>query len=231
MITKEMIMCWSAKEQLLSQENPNRENSDGVSYDRNYIYSIEKKSTITDKIEMISKFDNDFLNLLSVIDLFRQEESTIKRDNYGYKTTSLKAWIKRNNASKYINDFYHYGKIYGYNNGSSSFYIQYMVDDEKKDEFINVVFHQTLALLRVKELDYYFDNDEYTVLKRKWKAEHISDFDVPLGYWSSGRITIRDIENDLERDITIDELKQLLDINNKAKAYIQKLSDECNIKF
>lgn len=231
MITKEMILGWSAKEQLLSQENPNSENRDGISYDRNYIYSIERKSTITDKIEMISKFDDDFLNLLSVIDLFRQEESTIKKDNYDYKTTSLKAWIKRNNANKYVDDYYHYGKIYGYNNSSSSFYIQGMVDDEKKDEFINVVFHQTLASLRAKELDYYYDNDEYTILKRKWKAEHISDFGVPLGYWSSGRITINDIENDLERDITVDELKQLLDINDKAKAFIQKLSDECTIRY
>ena len=53
-----------------------------------------------------------------------------------------------------------------------------------------------------------------------------------LTYHSSGRITIRSKENNsLDRDITIEELKQLLEMNNKVKAYIQKLTDECDIKY
>ena len=44
--------------------------------------------------------------------------------------------------------------------------------------------------------------------------------------------SFRDTEAEArEREITIDELKQLLEMNDKLKAYIQHLTDECDIKY
>ena len=233
-MTKEQILNWSADQQLLAKIAPNTTNRYGaIIFEKEPIELFATGiSEEADKIEIISKFDDKFIRVLELIDLFEKEKNTVKRDSYGYKTTSLKAWINRNKANSYLDDFFHYGDILRYKNGSSNFYIQDMVYAKNKTKFINVVFVTTLIKLRSKELEYYLDHDEYTILKRKWEDEHISEFGVILSYHSSGRITIRSKENNsLDRDITIEELKQLLEMNNKVKAYIQKLTDECDIKY
>ena len=106
-------------------------------------------------------------------------------------------------------------------------------DEKERTDFINQNFILTITRLREKELEYWLDHDEYTILKRKLRDDHISNFGVPISYCSSGTITIRKTDDDYEhdREITIDELKQLIEMNDKVKAYIQKLTDECAIKY
>ena len=234
-MTKEQILNWSADQQLLAQIAPNTTNRYGaIIFQKEPIKYFTAKFSEEDKIEIISKFDEKFAKILEIVDLFREEKDIIKKDNYGYyKTVSLVGWVKRNKAQDFIDTTYRYGEIYNYRNVNGyNFFLTSLDDDKKRTDFINQIFVLTIIKLREKELEYWFDHDEYTLLKRRWENEHITNFGVPITFCSSGQILIRDTEGeDREREITIDELKQLLEMNDKLKAYIQQLTDECNIRF
>lgn len=234
-MTKEQLLNWSADQQLLTKVTPNRTNKYGaIIFEKFDIRLIANNfDNEADKIDIIANFDQDFLTVLSLIDLFRSEQDTIKKDKDGYfKTISLIGWIKRNNAQQYFDTQYRYGSLRKYHDGSHNFYLDQMVKDDERADFINRVFLLKLIELREKELEYWFDHDEYTLLKRRWENEHITNFGVSIAFCSNGQILIRDTEDESrEREITIDELKQLLEMNDKLKAYIQQLTDECNIRF
>ena len=234
-MTKEEILNWSADQQLLAKVAPNRTNKYGAIIFEKFDIRLIAINFVNeaDKIDIIIKFDQDFLTVLSLIDLFRSEQDTIKKDKNGYfKTVSFVGWIKRNNAQQYFDTQYRYGSLRKYHDGNHNFYLDQMVKDDERADFINRVFLLKLIELREKELEYWFNHDEYTLLKRRWEKEHITNFGVPIAFCSSGQILIRDTEAEArEREITIDELKQLLEMNDKLKAYIQHLTDECDIKY
>ena len=97
-MTKEQILNWSADQQLLAKVAPNRTNKYGAIIFEKFDIRLIAINFVNeaDKIDIIVKFNQDFLTVLSLIDLFRSEQDTIKKDKDGYfKTISLIGWIPR----------------------------------------------------------------------------------------------------------------------------------------
>ncbi len=210
---------------LLNQEN----------YAGEKIYYCERTTSREDKIAFVDSMQDGKLSyILSLIKKFNIDRASLSKDNYdNIKTVSLKAWIKRNDT-KYqflvIDDHYRYGeyRLLG---------IQRNIDSEYKgtydthQDLVDEAFHRQLKECEREEKQYFLDHDEYSILKKRFRDRNYSTtFGVNIIDWSSGRICVCN-ENNKERDITIDELKELLAKYEQLDLLVDKLTKETNIIY
>lgn len=199
------------------------------------IFDCESEESREDKIAFVdSMTDGKLSYLLSLIEKFESEKEALPKDNYdNVKTVSLKAWVKRNDT-KYerpiIDDWYHYGK---YTILRAERYIQSNSKGiyETYEDLVDECFHRQLLECKKEEEKYFAEHDEYSILKKKYRERnHHTTFGVHICVWSSGRLTVSD-DNDNERDITIDELKELLAKYEQLDALVEKLTAETHIVY
>lgn len=199
------------------------------------IFNCESETTREDKIAFVDSMTNGKLSyLLLLIEKFESEKDSLSKDKYGnIKTVSLKAWIKRNDT-KYerpiIDDWYNHGryKILG-----AERYIQYNSKGhyETYDDLVDECFHRQLLECKKEEEKYFEDHDEYSILKNRFREKkYNTTFGVRINDWSNGRLTVAD-DNDNERDITIDELKELLSKYGQLDNLVEKLTKETHIVY
>lgn len=203
------------------------------------LYACEYSVSREDKIAFVdSKTEGKLSYLLFLIEKFNSEkESLPKKDNvFGdpeIKTTSLKAWVKRNDTKyqqKVIDDWYQYGKynllgcernIQSNTKGNYDYY----------DDFVDEVFRRQLMECEREEQKYFREHDEYSILKQRFEEkqnQYRTSFGVSIVTGSCG-VCVGDF--DRKRDITIDELKELLSKYEQLDALVEKLTKETNIIY
>lgn len=203
------------------------------------LYACENSVSREDKIAFVDSMQDGKLSyLLSLIEKFNADKDSLpKKDSmFGepeVKTTSLKAWIKRNDT-KYpqnvIDDWYNYGKynllgcernIQSNTKGTYDYY----------DDLVDEIFHRQLIECEREERKYFHEHDEYSILKKRYREKNYdTTFGVHIRDWSAGRLTVAD-DNDNERDITINELKELLSKYEQLDALVEKLTKETHIVY
>ena len=228
---------WKAEEMMLMNNRHNVYPSRGKR--KTIIYDCEDSVSREDKIAFVdSKTDGKLSYLLSLIEKFNADKDNLpKKDSmFGepeVKTTSLKAWIKRNDT-KYlqniIDDWYIYGK---YNLLGCERNIQSNTREtyDYYDDLVDEVFHRQLIKCEEEEQKYFHEHDEYSILKKKFQEkqqQYGTTFGVGIVMGSCG-ICVGDFEN--YRDITIEELKELLSKYDQLDAFVEKLSKETNVVY
>ena len=203
------------------------------------LYACENFVSREDKIAFVdSKTDGKLSYLLSLIDKFNAEkESLPKKDSmFGepeVKTTSLKAWIKRNDT-KYpqnvIDDWFKYGK---YNLLGCERYIQFNRKGEYDyyEDLVDEVFRKQLMKCEEEEQKYFHEHDEYSILKKKFgekQHQYGTTFGADIFTGSCG-VFVGDF--DRKRDITINELKELLSKYEQLDALVEKITKETHILY
>lgn len=213
----------------------------GLFLNKEKIYDCESKVSREDKIAFVDSFQDGKLSyLLYLIDKFNKDYNSLAKTksifgNEEVKTVSLKAWINRTDT-KYsrpiLDNSYKYGEYYilgsRRNIRSNSKYTY-----DTYDDLVDEIFHRQLKECEDKERNYFAEHDEYSILKKKFRDRNYhTTFGVRICDWSNGRLTIKDSDNeDLERDITIDELKDLLSKYEQLDFLVEKLTAETHIVY
>lgn len=222
---------WKVEEMELMNEKG------GIFLGKEKIFDCESKTSREDKIAFVdSMTDGKLSYLLSLIEKFESEKETLPKDSFdNVKTVSLKAWVKRNDT-KYdrpiIDDWYHYGK---YTILGAERYIQSNSKGhyETYEDLVDECFHRQLLKCKNEEEKYFAEHDEYSILRkevREKSGQHGTTFGVHIIFCSGGQLLVAD-NNDNDRDITLDELKELLTKYEQLDALVEKLTAETHIVY
>lgn len=203
------------------------------------LYSCEDSVSREDKIAFVdSKTDGKLSYILSLIEKFNTDKEKLpKKDSvFGepeVKTTSLKAWIKRNDK-KYerpvIDDRYHYGKY-------DLLGCERCIQDNRKgtydyyEDLVDEVFRRQLMKCEEEEQKYFYEHDEYSILKKKFEKkqnQYHTTFGVEIWTGTGG---VRVGDSDKRRKLTIDELKELLSKYKQLDVLVEKLTKETHIVY
>lgn len=231
------MFSWNVEEMALLKEF--KENNGKA---REYIFKCESELTREEKIAFVDeRYDGKLSYILGLVDKFNSEKDGLAKDYYGnIKTVSLKAWINRNDTKygksdykRVIDSWYNYGKIYFVGCDRWITYDMGKGHYDTYEDYVDEIFHRVLYLLKDEEKKYFEEHDEYEILKSKFRNDR--NFGTSFGVYSAccsdGNIYVYDKERDNRRPITIDELKLLLAMDEKLKAYEQELCKQVNIEF
>ena len=189
--------------------------------------------TLAEKIAFIDKHENGKMSyILDLINKYVEDLPTLKKDSYGHvKTVSLKAWLKKNDPLKMVDDWYQYGQI-DFLRTKRSYTSLYITNPNIKDEAINSVdirLNETLRKLKSKEDSYFATHDPYSIEENEFETNGRPSFGNHIIYGSSG-VFVRD-DNGNDRKLTLEELQLLNEGARKLEEYRKELSKEINITF
>lgn len=227
---------WKVEEMKLM----NNHNDNYVGRYKTNVYSCESSVSREDKIAFVDSMQDGKLSyILSLIEKFNADkESLPKKDGMfrepEVKTTSLKAWIKRNDT-KYerplIDAWFKHGKynilgcernIQNSRKGTYDYY----------EDLVDEVFRRQLMECERKEEKYFSEHDEYSILKAKFKEfenKYRTTFGVSVVESSNREVSVGDF--DRKREITINELKELISKYEQLDSFVEKLTKETHIVY
>lgn len=206
----------------------------GVYIGREKIYACEYKLTREEKIEFVDSLQNGGLSyMLALLEKFDAEKDSLPKNNYGgIKTVSLKAWLKRNDTRGYVDRDYLHGSLRFLHcnrhleRWNQKSYI------ELHNDYVDEIFHRQLKECERLERKYFSEHDEYEVLKKTFldkQRQYGTSFGVHISYSSSTVSVVG--EDDRKRDITINELKDLIGKYERLDKLVEELSAETDIVF
>ena len=215
---------WKPEEQALTKENSKNYNS--------HIYEIETQLSTEEKCEYLCEHNKDFEYILNLGDKFKAEK-VFKRNNNYY--SNYISWLKKNDTRNLIN---YAGAFFLYDD---SYYIEDICRlKDLRNDFIDKIFHKELIKLRTEEYYYFLEHDEYSKLEHKLKNEGIIPVDGlgnTIRFTANGVYVFSPFNSDdaiydvPSRKATLEELMELNEINDKLRAYLDQLKEECNIKY
>lgn len=198
------------------------------------IYNCEQDTTKEDKIAFVDKMqDNKLSYILALAEKFEKDKENMPIDNWGdVKTVSLKAWIKKNDERNLIDNSYQYGSI-RFMGGRSIQSINRKSEYNTYENYIDEIFHRQLKECENLEHKYFLEHDEYSILKQKFRdRKYHTTFGVNIGECSDGSIFVYDAnDSSKRRNITIDELRYLLEKYEKLDKLVKKITEETAIKY
>lgn len=176
-------------------------------------------------------------HILNLIEKFNEDAPNMPKDNYGnVKTVSLKAWIKKNDT-KYtrpvLDTDYHYGQYYMLGCKRNILYSHKGSFDTYED-LVDEIFHRQLKDCEKREQAYFLEHDELSILRKTFREKYDkfnTAFGVSIAISGSHMAKVFDDENGQTRELTVEELKELLAKYDELEAFIAKLSSNTNIKF
>lgn len=222
---------WKVEEMKLLNEKG------GIFFGNEKIYNCEHTISREDKIAFVDKMQDGKLSyLLSLINKFNEDLPRLCKDGYGYvKSTSLIAWIKRNDTQKkykVIDYQFNYGqyRLLGIQRfitrNSRSPYDTY-------DDLVDEAFHRQLKECKKEEYRYFLEHDEYSILAAKVRQmvnKYATTFGVHIGIHSDGKISVID-EKGNERLFTMEELKLLCEKYEQLENFIAVITNEIKIVY
>lgn len=203
------------------------------------VYACEGYVSREDKIAFVdSKTDGKLSYILALIEKFNTDKENLPRKDSMFgepevKTTSLKAWIKRNDTKypqKVIDDWFKYGK---YNILGCERYIQnsYKGTYDYYEDLVDEVFRRQLMECERKEEKYFSEHDERSILEKKFNKklnQYGTTFGADIWTGSSG---VQIGNSDKKRRLTIDELKDFISKYKQLDALVEKLTKETHIVY
>lgn len=223
------MFTWKLEDMALMNENCN------TYIGTHKMYNAEITTAREEKIAFVDSMTDGLLSyILELIEKFNKVKDSLPKTNYGdVKTVSLKAWINKNDtkySQKIIDDWYHYGKyrILGCERHITN---DYKGTYDIYDDLVDEVFHRQLLECEKCECRYFKEHDEYEVLKDKLRnTGYDTTFGVRLSFSSNNEIYILD-DDDNKREITIDEIKILLDKYEQLDRLVENLTKEIHIVY
>lgn len=201
------------------------------------IYRAEHDVSREVKIAFVDCMQDGKLSyLLHLIEKFNEDSKTMPKDSWGnVKTVSLKAWIKRNDTQyprPILDTDYHYGQYYllGMKRNITS---NYKGQWDTYEDLVNELFHRQLKECEKLEQHYFAEHDECSVLKAeltKKQEMFKTTFGLRLGFSGSRGVKLYDGRG-RERDLTVEELKEIIARYDELEVYIAKLSSDIDIEF
>ena len=142
------------------------------------VFEIEKEISFEDKIKIIDIFEDSVATyLLDIITKWNKEKESLPKDNWeNPKTVSVKAWIKRNDPKKKINNDYKIGRYWLYGNEFKSLDLECPSTEhgyslEYTGEHVaNQWFHDLCKKFEEKESNWFKENDPKQIKINKVKA-------------------------------------------------------------
>lgn len=215
----------------------------------NYLIGREKRYNCMnevsreDKIAFVdSMTDGKLSYILFLLEKFQKDKDSLPKQssvfgNESVKTVSLKAWIKRNDT-KYsrpvIDDWYHYG-MFNILGSDRNIQTNHKGNYDTYEDLVDEVFYRQLKKCEEEEKKYFLKHDEYSVLKsqlREYQDKYRTSFGVKLGACSSGEVFIYEGEDfKTKREITMEELKELLSKFEQLDSLVEKLTAENHIVY
>lgn len=221
---------WKVEDMALMNERSN------VYLGNEKIYSCEHEISREDKIAFVDSMNDGKLTyILKLAKKFEEEKETLKKDQWGYvKTVSLKAWLRKNDTKKIVDDTYSHGRISFLSCGRYIWSINMKHGYDMYEDYVNEIFHRQLKKCEREERAYFLAHDEYSILKKEFR-EKSRKYDTTFGVHcvdcSSGALYVVNGKPYTEREITIDELKELLLKYEQLDKLVEKLTAETNIVY
>lgn len=183
---------------------------------------------------MDSFYDGKLSYILELVEKFENEKDKLPKDRWGdVKTVSLKAWLNKNDPRKVVDSKYNHGYVSFFWNVKRN--IQRLNRKGAYDiykDYVDEIFHNQLSECERAEKVYFQEHDEYSILKKKFREKKYSTtFGVHMGWSSDGDIYVYDEEHDRRRDVTIEELKYLLEKYEELEELVEKITKETNIVY
>lgn len=226
---------WKVEEMMLM----NNHTDDYVGKYKTTVYACESSISKKDKIDFVdSMTDGKLSYLLFLIEKFNADKENLPKKDRTFgepevKTTSLKAWINRNDtkySQKLIDNWFKYGE---YNLLGCERNIQSNTKGtyDYHEDLVDEVFRRQLIKCEGEEQKYFYEHDEYSILKDKFikkQQQYGTTFGVGIITGSCG-VCVGDFDN--KRDITINELKEFLSKYKQIDELVDKLTKETNIVY
>lgn len=200
---------------------------------KKYVFKCESEVSREDKIAFVDSMNDGRLSyLLNLQEKFDAEKDSLPKDRFGAtKTVSLKSWLKRNDPRQMVDTQFNYG-LYGVLGAIRYIHHTYKNVHDMHTDFVDEAFHRQLWKCENAERAYFAEHDEYSILKNQLREKGLSiTFGVHLAFWGSGKITIQNEDGTQEREITMEEIKELLHKHEQVEALIEKLTAETHITF
>ena len=222
---------WKVEDMKLMNEKCN------TYYGNEKIYNCEHEVSKEDKIKFVDSLTKGNLSyLLDLQEKFNKEKDTLKQDDFGrVKTVSLKAWLKKNDTKCLVDAKYEYGKYSICRVERNILCPKIRKSYDTYEELIDECFHRQLKACEQLEKNYFKTHDEYSILKeelKKYMEKYKTTFNVNISIWSTAEICIfKDTDTDVEREITKEELTELISKYKQLDELTEKLTKETNIVY
>lgn len=193
------------------------------------VFEAESKLSRDEKIAFIdSQTGGQMSELLRLSNKFQTEKDTIKTDRKGnYNMASLKAWYKNN-----INtlDWSEYDlKFYGIFKGRIIYNLKLRSSYDIYIDIVDQAFHNLLENLWYKEIQYFKEHDEYTVLMTKLEQSRVFSL-LGFNYW----VGVNGIGKTVKGKYlpyTIEELRYLTNVCDKFEEKINEKATKIRADF
>lgn len=206
------------------------------------IYACEKEVSREDKIAFVDNFTRGKLSyILDMINKFKIEQDETS-DRYN-DINSLIEWLERNDTKYRKNTFSRDRNtgLFTLYSGQSSLCSRFIQNpytrgiNQYYNDIVDEAFRKQLIECEKQEQKFLLEHDEYCILKRQFRKnsrKYSTTFGVNIILCENERIIIKDTTgNDLQREITINELKILLEKYKELDALVARITKEINIRY
>ena len=201
------------------------------------IFEIEDELNIQEKIKFIDKFKDGLASyLINIIQKWEDEKDGLSKDNRGHiRTVSKKAWIKRNDPRKIIDNKYDIGKYYFMGNKYTELTLECPMSYGHRELYMgshiaNQWFHSLCLELKDKEQKYFESIDSRSIKFKKLK-EYISMYGIfesdilnDIKWNGKDDLTEKDIDMYIKHFEKIDEIYKSVSTEIKAEEINRQIS-------
>ena len=202
-------------------------------FTNNCEFDEEHTTSREDKIAFIDSRTDGLLSY--ALDLFdKYQNADIKKDSYDYpKTTSLLAWLKKNDTKNIIDTRYDKGAIKTRNICGFAFPERFIYNFDERytyetyEDYVDETFHKMLNHLCSEEAKHFMNNDPYMLLTKKAMSyiDKFGTFGSEIIIGDARGLTVANPNNNKYRRIlTTDELQSIIDKAEKVENLINDLS-------
>lgn len=201
------------------------------------IFPFEKDVSREDKIEFVDRMNDGKLSyILTLAEKWKADKVDLPKTKWGdIHANSIKKWKRENDPRDILFSdsvvYYFLGFEGSLNTDKTGFYSCW-------DDVVDELFHRQLMECLNSENAYFREHDEYEILKtklREYSNRHNTNFGVYLSFSGGcgGKICVCKNSTDYktDREITIEELKILIDKYERLEAYIAELTAETDITY
>lgn len=170
---------------------------------RKFILDTVEKSTFEEKLNFVDKFKDGFgTYVVELMNKFAEDYDDMpkKKDGLTVNTSSLKAWLRKNDKREVVDNKYNYGYIFLGGNGRCS---HVHISKNDREYVINNTAINLLNSLALEEFDLFKKTDEKHILLSKIESNYSVD--------TMPSQVMVDIFMNRKTDFTVEFLKDLIE--------------------